>query len=227
MKYLIFDMDGTLIDSMAEWDRAHLELLEKFEIPLESLPPDLQLDSKSFEEVADILLRYAAPGTRAEDIIRFMDDQTDDFYRRRASLEPGVLPFLEALRAKNVGMSVATSTDSYQAEKALELCGLRPFFEHLFSNDLLGSSKADDEFWEQVSEKTGYAQNEMILFDDAPYALNGARKAGLMTVALRDLRTEEEFLSMKERADLAVNGIADLDVEEFYNLYIAQPEDAC
>ena len=132
IKGAIFDMDGTLIDSMPLWEDCGRAFLSARGITArEDLGETLK--SLSMEQTADYLRdAYGISETTAE-IIEMINGMVTDAYQRTIPLKCDIAAFLERLRQADVRMCVATATDRPLAEAALGRLGLLPFFERIFT----------------------------------------------------------------------------------------------
>lgn len=127
LKGLIFDFDGTLFDSMFIWDTAGESYLRSIGKEPET---DLQkvLKQMSLLQSAQYIReKYNIP-LSVEEIMDGINHTVEGFYFHSTQPKPGVIDFLEELHCRNIKMCIATATDRYQVEAALQRCKMRHFF---------------------------------------------------------------------------------------------------
>ena len=185
-RFAIFDMDGTLIDSMVYWERLAEEFLERKGI-LQVSPAVLeQIKPMTMTESAALFLReYGLPGT-AESVAAEMNTMMDQHYRRDIPLKPGAAAYLEALERNGTVMCVASATAEELMEACLTRLGVARHFAFLLSCETVGSGKnRPDVYWE-AARQLGAQPQEIAIYEDALYAAETAKLAGFYTVAVRD-----------------------------------------
>lgn len=178
-------MDGTLIDSMPLWEDCGRRFLSARGIAARD---DLgeTLKSLSMEQTADYLRDvYGISETTAE-IIEIINGMVADAYQRTIPLKRNTAAFLERLRQAGVRMCVATATDRPLVEAALGRLGILPYFERIFTCSEVGVGKDRPDIFEQACAALGTPRGETIVFEDALYAIETARRAGFRVVAIAD-----------------------------------------
>ena len=137
-KFAIFDMDGTLIDSMGFWKNLASEYLTTKgigEIPgeiLERIKP-----MTMFESAALFKQAFGLTG----DVEAEMNAMMDEHYRKDIPLKPGVREYLENLHRQGVRMCVASATAEHLMESCLSRLGVRNYFNFLLSCETVGAGK--------------------------------------------------------------------------------------
>ena len=181
--FAIFDMDGTLTDSMRFWVDLGAEYLHaKGKTPDERLKWMVQ--TMTMEQTARHLIDdYALPGP-PERIIAEMEELMAVHYRRDVPLKPGLEDYLARLAERGVRMYVATATSAPLATACLERLGALGRFEGLLSCESLGVSKTRPDVYLQAARRLGAAPADCAVYEDALYAARTAKAAGFYTVGV-------------------------------------------
>ena len=185
--WVIFDMDGTLIDSMPYWDRLTDEYLDQMQLS-EKVKTILRYKVQSmsmlesaalFKEVLDL------PHTPVQ-IELEMGDIMDRHYQEDIPLKPGVKAYLQKLREQDVAMCVATLTPVPLARACLERLGIADYFVFILSCDDVGAGKDQPYIYLQAAWEFGADPSEVAVFEDAHYAARTAKQAGFWVVGMYD-----------------------------------------
>ena len=176
-KGAIFDMDGTLLDSMPVWKRLTQGYLKQFGVHITdqdyavtegfSQPQVAQYFADRYPELPD-----------AQSLMDGMDRLISARYEAIAKPKEGVLDFLVGLRRRGVKMAIATLTARRHAEKALRDRDMLDYFEFMLTIEDVGISKREPDIYLQVAARMGLEPAECTVFEDAPYACATARRAG-------------------------------------------------
>ena len=197
--FAIFDMDGTLIDSMPYWDRLTAEYLESLH-----LPPEEHLDLKdavetmSMVESAEYFQQALDLDKTPEEIVLEMGDLMDKHYQEDIQLRAGVKDFLEGMRAEGVPMCVLTLTPAPLAYACLDRLGVAEYFAFILCSDDVGIGKERPEIFAQTAWEFGVYPMETIVFEDSHYAARAAKQAGCTVVGIFE-QTHEEYWPMMQR----------------------------
>ena len=187
----IFDMDGTLLDSMQVWENAGEDYLRTLGCVPEEGVGEL-MKSMSLQQAALYCReRYALP-LSVEEIMAGVNGRVEDFYRRQARLKPGAADFLDALSRRGVAMCLATATDLHLVEAALDRCGVRTYFSALFTCTQVGSGKDEPHIYRAALRHLGTGRTDTLVFEDALYAARTAKGDGFVTVGVADAYEKSE-----------------------------------
>lgn len=203
----IFDMDGTLVDSMQAWKTLGSDFLRR-----RGKEPDDDLDEMlrvmSFQEGAAYCVRRYGLDLEPEEVIRLMRDEMEDFYRFHVAPKPGVERLLSLMKMEGVWMYVATATDHPLAEIAMDHADLTKYFRGIVTCGDAGRGKEDPEVYEMALRRLRCRKEETVVFEDALFALRTAKAAGFRTVAVYD-PTEPDQDAMKAEADYYIRSFED------------------
>ncbi len=177
-KGAIFDMDGTLLDSMPVWKRLTQGYLAQFGLHITD-QDYAATEGFSQPQVAQYFAdRYPNLPVDAQGIMDGMDELITARYEAIAKPKDGVLEFLEGLRRRGVKMAIATLTARRHAEKALRDRGMLDYFEFMLTIEDIGVSKREPDIYLQSAARMGLIPDACIVFEDAPYACTTAKRAG-------------------------------------------------
>ena len=200
---IIFDFDGTLFDSMFIWDSAGEAYLRSIGKEPET---DLQkiLKPMSLHQSAEyIRKKYHIPFS-VEEIMDGVNRTVEGFYFHTVEPKPGVIAFLDELYRMNIKMCIATATDRYQVEAALQRCGMSHFFSEIFTCTEVGSGKDRPDIFRRAMEYLQTDRSTTAIVEDAYHAIRTAKQDGFLVVGVYDshesrqqelLRLVDVFLS--------------------------------
>ena len=209
----IFDVDGTLLDSMPIWDTLANDYLRSLRIePRENLAEvfktfSLSQSAKYYQDVYGVTLSE-------EEIIAGLNQVMEDFYRFQAPLKPGVKEFLHSLQESGVKLCIATATDRPLIEAALERCGVLSLFSRIFTCGEVGHSKNQPDIYRKAQEYLGTPKENTWVFEDAFHGANTAKKDGFPVAAVFD-PSESQQAELKEVADIYMESFAAADIQTF------------
>lgn len=199
----IFDIDGTLLDSMQIWATLGLRYLRtEGIIPEEGLPASLF--SMTIEEAAEYFKETFGIDKSVKDIAEGMVSILRSFYENDVELKPGVRELLMRYKEAKIPMILATSGDRTLAEPALRRHGILDLFKGMLITDELGTSKREPRIYLEAAGILGTEPSETIVFEDMRHGLTSAKEAGFVTVAVYDEVSKKEWEWMQEAADYSV-----------------------
>lgn len=199
----IFDADGTLLDSMHIWN----ELGERY---LRSIgkTPEKELSKilfpMSLEESCKYLKKRYPISESEETIKKSILSIISDFYTKEVMPKKGVSEILKALESKKIPMAIATATDKALLKAALVRLGIEKYFTTLLTCSELSTTKHEDTVYRKAADILGTKPMETAVFEDVLFALQTAKRAGFITVAVEDEASASEREAIKALTDFYI-----------------------
>ena len=191
LKGAIFDLDGTLFDSMFIWDTAGEVYLQSIGIePKENLQKVLKPMSL-LQSATYIQEKYSIPLT-IEEIMDGINRTVEDFYFHTVQPKEGVIALLEQMKAQEIKMCIATATDRYQVEAALKRCGMEAYFSEIFTCTDVGHGKDEPIIFQKAMEYLGTTKADTVVFEDAYHAAKTAKSDGFIIAAVYDFYEKKQ-----------------------------------
>ena len=186
----VFDVDGTLLDSMFIWNTIGDRYLRSLGIiPRENLAETFK--TFTLEQAAQYYIDHYGVKLSVAEITEGINRMIERFYFEEALLRPGVKDFLKRLQMAGIKMVIATATDRYLVEAALKRCGVLDFFEEIFTCAEYGS-KRKPEIYKSAADFLGTAPGDTWVFEDAFHGAETAAKAGFQVLGIRDPSEENQ-----------------------------------
>lgn len=218
IKFAIFDMDGTLVDSMGYWNRLADEYLARFGLP--GLSPALKEESIALTmlESAQLFIReFGLPGT-PERIAGEINALMEEHYRADVPLKPGAAELLARLKAAGVKMCVASSTHPALIDLCLRRLGVRDHFEFLLSCEEVGEGKNKPTVYLEAARRLGGIPENTVIFEDILVAAQTAKQAGFSLGVIYDVNSDDEQPQLKALADCYITRWDDPALAEWLGL---------
>ena len=182
----IFDMDGTLLDTMRYWRYTSLEYLLAHQLPVR--PEDLaRMEwTSSRALVKEIAEREGFDMGSWQTMVGELEEFMNRHYLHDAKRRENVPELLEKLRGMGKPMCVATGAPRQYARNGLSRLGILKYFEFVTDCYEFGMDKSQPEYFEEVARRLGTKPEKCVVFEDALYAMKSAKAAGCRVVAIED-----------------------------------------
>ena len=179
----IFDLDGTLLDSMGMWQQIDVDFLAKRGIPL---PPDYQaaITPLGAKDAALYTIRRFGFDETPEELIEEWTEMAFCHYRDDIPLKPFALSYVKQLYEAGVSMAIATSSERGMVEAACKRTGLSEYIPHIVTVADVGIGKEFPDIYLTCAGKMGTAPSECAVYEDIIEGIRTAQKAGFFTVGV-------------------------------------------
>lgn len=209
-KAALFDLDGTLLDSLYVWKRVDEVFFQSRGM---KVPEDYgrALAGLSYRESAEYTVANYMPDERWEDIVEEWMAMAQREYAERVPLKPGSASYLRMLKRAGVKLAVTTAMPERLFRPCLEHLGVLELFDALCSTDETGGrGKAGGEVFLLAAERLGVKAEDCAVFEDVLEGLQGAKKAGMRAYCIKDPHSEKSFEMMAEIADCMLDSLEDM-----------------
>lgn len=200
----IFDMDGTLIDSMYLWEDIGVKYARSQGV--EPKPGfEEEISEMSMEMVSEYIQKEYGISQTADEIRAGINKLVEPLYRDEVPAKKGVMAFLDEMKRRGVPMCVATATDIQLVEMVLGRLDMIKYFEGIYTCTMVGAGKQFPDVYEAALKKLGTPKSETFVFEDAVYAARTAKTAGFPIAAVYEPATGEEgWQELKAMADIII-----------------------
>ena len=188
MNYSIFDVDGTILDSMEVWNTLASQYVQSLgKVPEKNL--DEIVSDMSLEQSATYLKNHYKINKQEERIISEILNFISDFYEYEVNLMPGFKEFISHYDSINV---IGTSCDEELVKIALNRLGVLNYFEDIITCSKVNKSKDDSDFYLACEQALKQRPEDIAVFEYADYCIDVARKVGFKVIKIKDWRDLNE-----------------------------------
>lgn len=197
---VIFDLDGTIVDSMGVWRTVDVTFLGRRGIPL---PEGLnkELESMEFMETArHFKRRFELPDTVEEIVAEWMETALDQ-YLHHVPMKPGLREFLEHLEERGVRAGIASSNHVDLVRAALKGHNLERFFTEIVTCGEVERAKPEPDVYLEAARRLGVPAGKCMVFEDIPVGIQAGKSAGMLTCAIQDDYSQSQDEEKRRLAD--------------------------
>lgn len=200
-KAVIFDLDGTLVDSMGVWEKVDAEFLESRGI---SVPKNLFQDlegGNSFNEVAKYFKDRFNLKESIEEILAFWTDMVKHHYQDNIQLKPGADKLLEYLKNQEIIMGVGSSNSLFLVKATLKNNNVYHYFDAFATGEEKVKGKPFPDIFLNVAKRLDVKPEECIVIEDILDGVKAAKNAGMKVFAIYDKHADKQKNEIKNEAD--------------------------
>lgn len=208
MRGFIFDLDGTLLDSIGLWTQIDIDYMKRHKIEYKREYSDV-IKRLSYEECALYFKEVLGVQRSVEEIQKDWMEMSYEAYAHHLSLKPFAYEFVKQCAAKGKCI-VATSCRRVCAEAALKRCGLDEFLEGIVTTDEIGLNKENPEIYFACADKIGCLPEECYVFEDVVSAATCANRAGFHVIGIHDEMWKNDSDEMKKVCERIITSFDEL-----------------
>lgn len=209
VKAVIFDLDGTLVDSMWMWHAIDVEFLGAYGY---ECPEDLhrEIEGMSFSETAVYFKERFKLSLSLEEIKSIWTEMSIDKYRYEVPLKPGAKEFLQRMKKMGIPCGIATSNGREMVDAVLVSLGIQDYFQAVITACEVNAGKPEPDIYLYVAGKLGVKPEDCLVFEDIPAGILAGKRAGMTVCAV-----EDEFSRMLKEEKLE---LADYFVKDYFEI---------
>lgn len=206
---IIFDMDGTLLESMHIWINLYTDLLKIFGIASDESIYDIA-SKMSLPEIAEYIVKKHSMSKTPQEVLSIIREYIENFYFNEVNTKEKAREVLEYFNNKNIPMSVATLTNKKFTLGALDHNEITKFFNPILTCREVGHYKTEPNIYLECAKIMGTEVQNTYVVEDTLYALKTANKAGFITVGIYDVNAEPDREKIKKEAKFYIKDLSEL-----------------
>ena len=207
---IIFDIDGTLMDSMCVWTDIDDIFLEKYGL---EEPEGFHegMEGKSYSETAQYFLDLfpTLPHTR-EDLEQEWHEMAYEFYAKKLTLKPGAYEFIKEMHEKGIKLGIATSNSRDLAEAGLSNNGVYEYMDSFWTACEAKAGKPNPAVYLCVAKDLGVEPSKCLVFEDGPMGILAGKNAGMTVWAVDEAVSAAQEAKKRELADYYIKDYFDI-----------------
>ncbi|MEG0570828.1 MAG: HAD family phosphatase [Oscillospiraceae bacterium] len=208
IKGAIFDLDGTILDSMFIWDTIAQKYLQSKGIVFPS-GLNKQFLKMSILQAAQYFKDNYGLLESTDEIVDEINGMIEYFYKGVVKIKPGMLELLQAFKKDDVKMCIATATDRYMVEEALEFTKISEYFSGIITCTELECDKNTPTIFKKALSTIGTNKENTIVFEDALHAIESAKSDGFCVAGVYDKSADSVQEKIKEISDYYITSYHD------------------
>ncbi len=215
VKAVIFDLDGTLVDSMGLWKDIDIEFLSARGIEYHD---DLQekIEGMSFTETAVFCKDYYRLGESVEELKAIWNRMADYKYRYEVKLKPGVMEFLDCLKERGMKLGIATSNSKELIEAVNAAYHFDSYMSCIVTSCSVKKGKPAPDVYLEAARQLGVKPEECLVFEDIVKGIEAGKNAGMKECAVEDAYSRSQREKKKEISDYYIESYDDIKNNSYY-----------
>lgn len=207
---VIFDLDGTLLDSTAVWSQIDRIILQEHGIQPPAGLSDLVKKLSIAESSQYFITQFGLPYT-PESFSQHVQELAAEQYQTTLPLKPHALELLNDLDQKQIPYCVVTANYRTLAQAALERLGLMERIAFLLTEQEAGATKTSPEIFRWAAAAMHLGRRQLVVAEDSLHCIETAKQAGFFTVGVYDAETApEEWTKIQATATISVSDLQEM-----------------
>lgn len=201
---IIFDLDGTLIDSMWVWDEIDIEFLSARGL---TLPPTYQkeIEGMSFTETAVYTKQLFQFSESVEELKSIWNQMALEKYTKEVPLKAGAEAFLKYCKSQKIPMGIATSNSRELVNAVVNTHHLDDYIKVIVTSCEVAKGKPAPDVYLETAKRLCVASEHCLVFEDVPMGILAGKNAGMKVCAVKDNSSEEQQEEKRKYADYYIS----------------------
>lgn len=208
IKGAIFDVDGTVLDTMEMWHNSGWRYLNSIGVEADENLGDIYF-SMTMDEVATHMIENFHLTIDREEIKEGINREVRNYYIEEAGIKGGAKELLDLFQENGIPMTVATSTDRHCLKPALDRLGLANYFKEIFTCSEVGKSKANPHIFHAARDVIDRNAEDIWVFEDGLYSMKTARNEGYKICGVYDRVSEKDQEEIRKLSDIYVKELGE------------------
>ena len=209
IKAVLFDLDGTLVDSMWIWEKIDIEYLGGFGI---ELPDDLQscIEGMSFSETAEYMKKRFFIPDSVEEMKNTWNRMAWEKYTKEVPLKKGAYEFLQYCKEHGIKLGIATSNSKELVSAVLEALDVYGLFTAIVTGCEVERGKPWPDVYLEAARRCNVSPGNCLVFEDIIPGIMSGKAAGMRVCAIEDAYSEHQKDIKIEKADYYIRDYRDI-----------------
>lgn len=207
---VIFDMDGTLIDSMWLWRQIDIDYFARFNL---ELPDTLQheIEGMSFLQTAEYMKKKFGFTDSVDEMMNAWNEMAYELYSNVVDFKPGVLDFIKGCKKRNIKLGIATSNSRYLFDAASNHLLLDKYFDCMLTGSEITNGKPAPDVYLTVAKRLNVDTNRCLVFEDIIAGIMAGKNAGMKVCAVYDEYSKSTTDEKIRTADYYITDYTELE----------------
>lgn len=208
-KAIIFDMDGTLIDSMWVWTRLDEKFFEERNMTMpNSLAKDIE--GLSMQQTAEYFIKTFHLNYSVTELVELWNEMAAWEYTHEVPYKEGADSFLKYAKEHGMKIGIATSNSRELVELVDKRLSFLPYVDVLVTSNEVPNGKPEPDIYLKVAEQLQVKPEECLVFEDIPSGILAGKRAGMSTCAVQDDFSSHLEDEKRNLADYFINSFQEI-----------------
>ncbi len=209
METLLFDFDGTLVDSVPVYTAAEIRILEENGV---AYPENISeiVTPLGYQGTAEYFINDLKLDLTFEQVMALFGKYMVEAYTNDVPAKEYVIPVLKELKKQGKSLNILTASPHITVDPCLKRLGIFDLFDNIWSADEFGTTKTDPEIFVRAAARLGRKPEEVLHFDDSLSAAQTAMKAGMVVCGVYDALWDKDTRQLKDTADYYISDFSEL-----------------
>ena len=213
IKCAIFDLDGTIVDSMKYWSMAASDVITSFGMTPDPNLPIMSM-SMSLTELAKYIINMHGFKYTVDEMCDLFDKAMEKRYGSEVELKPNIINLLDKLKEMNVKLAIASSTSKGLVEICVKRLKIDGYFEYIADARKIVKSKQHPDIYMSCSDYLNIRYDESVIVEDLPFGIISTKPLGFKSIGVYDNMALKHQKSIIENADLYIENYDKESIEK-------------